>query len=81
MSIGYTGTQHTDGKECDGEAWRIVYEEAGCSWASTTGFGSKRDAEMALAALRRNGMTLYGLPLDTDDPPEYVKVMIETLRW
>lgn len=70
-----------EGVDSSGEAWRIVFEFGdGRTAATLIGFPRKRDAECAMKALQKAGVTdiatMTAMPFE-----ERCRVMLESLPW
>jgi hypothetical protein len=64
-------------------AWRLCWiEDDGREWTHIYAFRRRMDAELALAALERNGVTLRDFQeIVVGEEWKWNKVMIESLQW
>lgn len=65
-------------------AWRLCINVDEEKWSSAVGFGTKRDAEMVLDIMRKNGRLHEWLTMPPNAAGEYDELdkwMIEQLRW
>lgn len=80
----FTDIMDEDGTWHNDSMWRISWrglKDCGESWSDEMGFARREDAELALEALRKAGVTLEDFDAIGTEHLPYRQIICEALRW